>query len=128
MKNHSCTLILYPADQMRSRTTTTQRSAVGRLICWKLAFLLLVLACLFYAFGSGDKSLDQLRRKWRELEIAEERVARLQAVNDSLTQVLWRLENDLEYVEKVAREDYGMVKEGEQIYRLRSSTTKDTTQ
>ena len=113
---------------MRSRITATQRSAVGRLICWKLAFLLLVLACLFYAFGSGDKSLDQLRRKWRELEIAEERVARLQAVNDSLTQVLWRLENDLEYVEKVAREDYGMVKEGEQIYRLRSSTTKDTTQ
>ena len=113
---------------MRSRIKTTQRSAVSRSIGWKLIFSLLVLGCLFYAFGSGDKGLDQLRRKWRELEIAEDKVARLQAVNDRLTHVLWRLENDLEYVEKVAREDYGMVKEGEHIYRLRSSTAKDTTQ
>jgi len=109
---------------MRSRTTTTQRSAVARSIRWKLAFVLLALAFLFYAFGSGDNGLEPLRQKWRGLEMAEERVARLQAENDSLKQVLWRLENDLEYVEKVAREEYGMVKEGEQVYRLRSSATE----
>jgi cell division protein FtsB len=97
---------------------------VARLIHWKFVLFLLVLTFLFFAFGRGDEGLYQLWQEWQALEVAQQQVARLQAENDSLRQVLWRLENDLEYVEKVAREEYGMSKQGERIYRLRHSTTK----
>ena len=49
-------------------------------------------------------------------------MTQLKAVNDSLRQVLWMLENDLDFVEKVAREQYGMVKPGERVYRVRDRT------
>ena len=49
---------------------------------------------------------------------------RMQAENDSLKQVISGLENDLEYVEKVAREEYGMIRKGEVLYRLRKATTE----
>jgi cell division protein FtsB len=102
------------------RKTTTQRSGPGRSRRVKIGLLLLFLAFLFLAFGRTEDGLPQLWGKWRELDAAEDYLAQLQAENDSLRQVLWRLENDLDYVEKVAREEYGMVKEGEKVYRLQS--------
>ena len=85
--------------------------------------MLSLIAILFLAFGRPADGLRELWRKRQELAAAEAHLAQLQADNDSLRQVLWRLENDLEYVEKVAREEYGMVKEGERVYRLQSPTT-----
>ena len=90
-----------------------------------MALLLLLVAVLFVAFGRPEDGLHQLWRKRQELAAAEAHLARLQAENDSLRQVLWRLENDLDYVEKVAREEYGMVKKGEQVYRLQSANSED---
>ena len=110
---------------MRSRTTTRRRFSTINPGRWKFALGLLVLAFLIYAFGSGNDGLYQVWQKWRELEVAEARVAHLQAENDSLRQILWRLENDLEYVEKVAREEYGMIKQGERVYRLRKPSSED---
>ena len=55
---------------------------------------------------------DQELGKW------ETRVQQLEAQNDSLRAVLGKLETDLDYIEKVAREEYGMAKKGERIYRI----------
>ena len=102
---------------MRPPSTTKRRSvhrAVG-----KLALLLLALALVIYAFATGDEGLYQVWKRRAELEVARARVEELEAANDSLRGVLWRLEHDLDYVEKVAREEYGMVKPGERLYRLR---------
>ena len=82
------------------------------------ALLLLAMAAALLLLG-GDEGLFQVLAKQRELEALRAQVASLEAANDSLRQVLWLLENDLGYVEKVAREEYGMVKPGERVYRLR---------
>ena len=107
---------------VRPPATTRRRSthrALGR-----LALLLFAVALVFYAFATGDEGLYRVWQRRAELEVARARVARLQAVNDSLQEVLWLLKNDLGYVEKVAREEYGMVKPGEQIFRLRRPSDK----
>ena len=55
----------------------------------------------------------------------EARVHRLEAQNDSLRAVLEKLETDLDYIEKVAREEYGMAKKGERIYRIQRAAKKE---
>lgn len=109
---------------MRRKSTTTQKSGPGRSRRLKIALLVLFVGLLFLAFGRPEDGLPELWRQRQELVEAEDHVAQLQAENDSLRQVLWRLENDLDYVEKVAREEYGMVKEGERVYRLQGPVTE----
>jgi len=86
---------------------------------WKIALVLVVLAGWAYLLVAGEGGVLQLRETRRELADLEARVARLSAENDSLSKVLWRLENDSAYLEKVAREDFGMIKPGERLYRVR---------
>lgn len=104
---------------MRSRPTMVSRfPARGRLARWKpllIAVAFILLSSLFIGGSDGFYRLWQRRQEWRKLE---EAAAILEAENDSLKQILWRLENDLEYVEKVAREEYGMSKQGERVYRI----------
>ncbi|MEC7225397.1 MAG: septum formation initiator family protein [Candidatus Latescibacterota bacterium] len=59
--------------------------------------------------------------KRRAVEDLQAQVAHLEAERDSLKNMLWRLENDMGYVEKVAREEYGMSKKGERVYALPSA-------
>ena len=63
----------------------------------------------------------QLWKTDQELEKWEWRVQQLEAQNDSLRVVLEKLETDLDYIEKVAREEYGMAKKGERIYRIQQA-------
>ena len=47
-------------------------------------------------------------------------MARLEAQNDSMRQMLHRLRNDPAYLEKIAREQHGMARPGERLYRIRT--------
>jgi len=91
---------------------------VARRRRWKPLLFAAALGVVAYLFLAGDDGLLRLWERQRGLEEIEARVTRLEVENDSLLQVLWRLENDLDYVEKVAREEYGMSKKGERVYRL----------
>ncbi len=84
---------------------------------WQFVISALVLAAAAYLV-LGSREMWQMGEKQRELADLEARVERLQTERDSLKKVLWRLENDLGYVEKVAREEYGMSKKGERVYTL----------
>ena len=82
------------------------------------AIVLGVAFALYFALQGGEYgTLDllQLRR-----EEAEERanVARLQHLVDSLTKAATAIERDPRTQERVARERFGMLKEGEFLYRL----------
>ena len=85
---------------------------------WKLVLALLVLGVIAYLFVGGDEGLLEIRRQSQALSVLQAHVAQLQAENDSLRQILTMLEHDKDYIEKVAREEYGMVKPGEKVYRL----------
>jgi cell division protein FtsB len=105
----------------RRVATTRRQPTIVRSARWRSLLALLLLAGLVYAFAGGEDSIYRIWRKGHELEALQAQVDRLQAENDSLRQVLWKLENDMDFVEKVAREEYGMSKPGERIYRLRPS-------
>ena len=85
---------------------------------WKLGLVLLVLAGILYRLVGGDEGLLEIRRQSQALSVLQAHVDQLEAENDSLRQILTMLEHDKDYIEKVAREEYGMVKPGEKVYRL----------
>jgi cell division protein FtsB len=73
---------------------------------------------LYFALQGGEYGtldLIQLRK-----EEAEERadVARLQRIVDSLTEAATAIERDPRTQERVARERFGMLREGEFLYRM----------
>ncbi len=78
-----------------------------------IAFLVLV---AYVAFGNGlfykvwqeEKTLTELEAQKKQLE----------AETDSLRQVLKLLESDIDFIERVAREDLGLVKPGEVVIPL----------
>ena len=63
---------------------------------------------LFYKVWQEEKTLTEL----------EAQRDRLEAETDSLRQVLKLLESDIDFIEKVAREDLGLVKPGEVVIPL----------
>ena len=86
-----------------------------------MGLALLVIGFILYLFVGGDEGLLEIRRQSRTLAVLEAHLDTLQAQNDSLRQILWMLEHDKDYIEKVAREEYGMIKPGEKVYRLGGS-------
>ncbi|RMH12260.1 MAG: septum formation initiator family protein, partial [Gemmatimonadetes bacterium] len=78
---------------------------------------LLGLALYFAVFG-GEYSVFELRRARAEMRAAADSLARLERDLDSLR--AWRdsLEHDPATLERVARERYGMIRDGEVLYRF----------
>lgn len=89
---------------------------MGRLKKALLPAALLIAA--YWAMCGGEYTiLDLYRaRATRAGEAAE--VARLQAAIDSLTARVDLLENDPEALERIARERYGLIRDGETLYRF----------
>ncbi len=63
---------------------------------------------LFYKIWKEEKTLAELEVQRKQLE----------AETDSLRQVLKLLESDIDFIERVAREDLGLVKPGEVVIPL----------
>ena len=78
-----------------------------------IAFLALV---AYLAFGNG--LFYKVWQKEKTLTELEAQVRQLRAGNDSLRQVLKLLEGDIDFIERVAREDLGLVKPGEVVIPL----------
>ena len=73
---------------------------------------------LYFALQGGEYgTLDLLQLRREEAE-ERENVARLQRMVDSLTAVATGIEKDRRVQERVARERFGMLRNGEFLYRL----------
>lgn len=80
-----------------------------------LILIILVLAILaIIPFGRGFVSTYQLRH---EIETLEKEIGAMRMRNDTLEQEIERMKSP-EYVERVAREELGLVKPGETLYIL----------
>ena len=90
-----------------------------RLRPWKVLAVLLVAAAWGYLFFGDEGGWVDLQDHGARLAELEAEVARLEAQNDSMRQMLHRLQNDPAYLEKFAREELGMVRPGERLYRIR---------
>jgi len=99
------------------------RIALERLSPRKLGTIaMVVLAVVLAVFGVKESV-----RAWqmrRDMHAAEREVQGLRAKQAELTRTVDRLRNDPLYIEKLAREEMGMVREGETVLKFPSQTAR----
>ena len=83
-----------------------------------LAVLILILIGLQYKLWFGDGSLSEVVQLSRELEIQKQRLRELEERNKILEAQVLDLQTGLDAFEEKARNDLGMIKEGETFIQL----------
>ena len=83
-----------------------------------IAVLLLLLIGLQYKLWFGDGSLSEVVQLTRELEIQRDRLQELEERNRILEAQVLDLQNGLDAFEEKARNDLGMIKQGETFIQI----------
>ncbi|NNG11872.1 MAG: cell division protein FtsB [Halobacteria archaeon] len=83
-----------------------------------IIILLILLAYLQYRLWMGEGGLLDVWELHREVENQRQENARLRERNEALNAEVLDLKQGLEAIEERAREDLGMVKEGETFYQV----------
>jgi cell division protein FtsB len=83
-----------------------------------IIFLILVLIGLQYKLWFGDGSLSEVVQLSRELEIQKQKLQMLEERNRILEAQVLDLQNGLDAFEEKARNDLGMIKQGETFIQL----------
>jgi cell division protein FtsB len=78
------------------------------------AVVVLVAALAVY----GMTGLVRVRAMQREIEAAERDITALRTQAEKLTVTIERLRNDPAYIEKLAREEHGLVREGDTVLKF----------
>ncbi|MCZ6636255.1 MAG: septum formation initiator family protein [bacterium] len=82
-------------------------------------FVLIVPIVLsIYLFVGGDSGFYQIWHREKQIAALTEEIQALKMQNARLEQEAVRLETDLEAIERIARERYGMVKKNESVYMV----------
>ncbi len=90
-----------------------------KLIVWSL----LAFSIYIVIFG-GEYSVFEVRRVREEQNQLMQQLSDLQAENDSLKGLVQRLDFDSDSIEKISRESFGFIRDGETLYRV--TQPKDT--
>jgi cell division protein FtsB len=98
-------------------TRIKKQSFPRKKILRRILFLLLF-SFIFYLYFAGDYGFIRLLSLKAEKENTILETKRLQALNMDLQIEKEKLKDDLSYIEKVARERYGMAKKDEVIYKF----------
>lgn len=77
-----------------------------------------LLLAVYYALFGGEYSFFELRRARSEIDVVRARLDSVSRVNDSLRAWTDSLETNLGTLERIAREQYGMIRDGEALYRF----------
>jgi cell division protein FtsB len=83
-----------------------------------ILFLVILLLYLQYRLWLGDGGLLELWNIHQEVEAQREENARLRERNEALNAQVLDLKQGLDAIEERAREDMGMVKQGETFYQI----------
>jgi cell division protein FtsB len=83
-----------------------------------IALLVLMLVGLQYKLWFGDGSLSEVIQLSRELEIQQQKLSELEERNKILEAQVLDLQNGLDAFEEKARNDLGMIKQGETFIQL----------
>ena len=84
---------------------------------WAVATLAATLVLAWTFLGGSDGFWAQ-RGMSIEIDRLQQEIALLQAQNTELQIQILRLQDDLAYLERIAREHYGMARPGERVYRV----------
>jgi cell division protein FtsB len=83
-----------------------------------LILLVLVLVYLQYRLWFGDGNLFEVMQLENEVQTQRDENIRLRERNDALDAEVRDLQEGLDAIEEHAREDLGMVKDGETFYQI----------
>jgi len=86
-----------------------------KVVAAAVSILVVLFAILFFSGDQGIATYFQTSRKIRELTTE---ITQTQHTIDSLTLEIKRLKNDTSYIEKIAREKYGMARSDETMYKF----------
>ncbi len=86
----------------------------------RIILIVILLLVFFFAYLFFSGYLD-LRKVGQRLAIMEEENKKLAQENKRLEEEIKALEGDPFYIEKIAREELGMVKKGEVVYEIISA-------
>ena len=78
----------------------------------------LIGALMALTFIFGDHGILQLFKLKREKTKIQDHIVKLREEKEELVLEKHRLENDLDYIEKLAREKYRMAKPGEKVFKV----------
>lgn len=92
---------------------------------WIALFVAAVLVILgFTVFG--DRGLLHINHLERERSQLQREIAAVQAENERLRREIEALRSSREYIETIARREFGLIRPGEVIYRFMTSSTRKT--
>ena len=103
----------------RKKRTASIKKYVG------LVLLAGVVLVLVYVFLFGDYGVYRIWKQRQEIAQLERRIEELRLQKEELDRQIHFLKSDPQYIEKIAREEYGLVKEGEILYKMVPSPDKD---
>ena len=105
---------------LRQRIVETQKRFIR-------GILFLIATTLLIVFIFGNLGLLQLYKLKRERAEIQNHILKLRQNKEVLITEKNRLENDLDYIEKLAREKYRMAKPGEQVFKvIQKKATQDS--
>ncbi len=78
----------------------------------------ILIALLLYLIFA-EKGLVKRARLELESKKLKKKIEAIEKENDSLKQKIHKLETDPKEIERIAREKYGMTKEGEEVYIIK---------
>ena len=84
----------------------------------RLVFPGVIGVALYFVVAGGEYSLLEGRRAEKELEVRQQELPVVRREIDSLRARIDSLEHSDEVLERVARERYGFIRDGEVLYRL----------
>ncbi|MFQ6092357.1 MAG: septum formation initiator family protein [bacterium] len=102
----------HPDPSRKRESTSSAKKSIGR------GLLLGAVLLLVYVFLLGDYGAYRIWKQKREIAQMEQAIEALHLRQQELKEEADLLKNDPEYIEKIAREEYGMIKRGEIIYRM----------
>lgn len=95
--------------------------AIEKVLLVFLATLCVVLLGLGIFGNNGIITYRELKRSYVELQ---SKVSAIEEENKRLAEEIYLLKNDPSYIERIAREELGMVKPGEVIFHVRKEDKK----
>ena len=97
--------------KVQQQVAATQKQFIRGII-----FLLCITLLIIFIFG--DHGLLQLYKLKRDRAKVQAQISQLRKERERVMVEKNRLENDIQYLEKLARERYRMVKPGEKVYKV----------
>tara|TARA_B100001250_G_scaffold73681_1_gene60184 strand:+ start:267 stop:614 length:348 start_codon:yes stop_codon:yes gene_type:complete len=80
--------------------------------------LIFIVSILLIIFVFGDHGLFQLYRLKKERLLIQNHISQLRQEREELKKEKNMLENNLDYIEKLAREKFRMAKKGEKVFKV----------